>query len=337
MNTFPDFLVRIHCITYNHASYIEDAMNGFCMQQTKFPFVATIIDDASTDGEPEVIRNYLNVHFDLSEKGLSRQWENDDAYFIYAQHKENKNCYFAVVLLKYNFWQAKKDKAPLIKDWTNTKYVAFCEGDDYWTDSNKIERQMDFLNVNGEYIAVAENGMVINTITKKKYPFSGGDERDINIEELVRQRQFPTASVACRNIFSKESYLRLKVKYDTMTWCYLAANGRIKYFNYISSVYRRGKQGITESTEPYKWAKTIKYWNNELMNEFGHLYDTKISKQNVTKEYERSLHKYLYSRRYNNYLLMCIFACIQREPIYTIKILFTHFKGELYHFIHKFL
>lgn len=62
------FKVRVYCSTFNHSPYIEDAMNGFCMQETNFPFVAIIIDDASTDGEPEVIKQYLQEHFDLEDK-----------------------------------------------------------------------------------------------------------------------------------------------------------------------------------------------------------------------------------------------------------------------------
>ena len=55
------WMVRVSCMTFNHHAYIEDAMNGFCMQETDFPFVCTIVDDASTDGEPEVIKKYLKV------------------------------------------------------------------------------------------------------------------------------------------------------------------------------------------------------------------------------------------------------------------------------------
>lgn len=64
----PNFTVRIKCITFNHAPYIVDAMNGFCMQKTSFPFVVVIQDDTSTDGEPEVIKQYLQEHFDLEDK-----------------------------------------------------------------------------------------------------------------------------------------------------------------------------------------------------------------------------------------------------------------------------
>ena len=69
------YMVCTRCFTYNHAPYIVDALNGFTMQQTTFPFVCTIIDDASTDGEQEVIKSYLKEHFDLEDKATVRNEE----------------------------------------------------------------------------------------------------------------------------------------------------------------------------------------------------------------------------------------------------------------------
>ncbi len=63
---YTTYKLRITCATYNHASYIEDAMNGFCKQKTNIPFLAIIFDDASTDGEAEVIRKYLDDNFEMS-------------------------------------------------------------------------------------------------------------------------------------------------------------------------------------------------------------------------------------------------------------------------------
>ena len=60
----PPYKVFVYCNTFNQTSYIKDTMDGFCMQQTNFPFVCMIMDDASTDGEPEVIKQYLNDNFD---------------------------------------------------------------------------------------------------------------------------------------------------------------------------------------------------------------------------------------------------------------------------------
>ena len=60
-----NFFVRVTCMTYNQSTYITDAMNGFCMQQTNFPFVCTIMDDASTDGEQNVIKQYFRENFEI--------------------------------------------------------------------------------------------------------------------------------------------------------------------------------------------------------------------------------------------------------------------------------
>ena len=146
-----NYTICIECITFNHVSYIEDAMNGFCMQETNFPFVAIIIDDASSDGEPEVIKQYLHEHFDLENKDIVRNEETDDYLLTFARHKTNHNCFFAVFFLKYNHW-GKKNKEPYYKEYLNsTKYVSLCEGDDYWTDPNKLQLQVDFLESHPDY------------------------------------------------------------------------------------------------------------------------------------------------------------------------------------------
>ena len=144
------YLIRVDCITFNQASYIEAAMNGFCIQDTNFPFVCTIIDDASTDGEPEVIRRYLAEHFAINDEKTARKEETDDYVMQFAQHKTNKNCFFAVFFLKYNHYSIKKSKLPYLTDWEDTKYVAICEGDDYWIDPLKLQKQFDFMESHPE-------------------------------------------------------------------------------------------------------------------------------------------------------------------------------------------
>ena len=141
-----DFVVRVSCMTYNHESYIEDAMNGFVMQQTDFPFLAIVVDDASTDGEPEVIKNYLTEHFDKEALDLPTTDETDEYVRVFARHKENKNCYFLVMFLKYNHYSIKKAKLTSIADLIRPiPYIALCEGDDYWTDPLKLQKQVEFM------------------------------------------------------------------------------------------------------------------------------------------------------------------------------------------------
>ena len=138
--------VCVRCYTYNHSSYIEDALDGFCLQETNFPFVCAIVDDASTDGEQNVIRGYLERHFDIQDNSIVKNEETDDYSMTLVRHKTNHNCYFSVLFLKYNHYSIRKPKYLYIEEMLNcVQYIALCEGDDYWTDPCKLQKQVDYL------------------------------------------------------------------------------------------------------------------------------------------------------------------------------------------------
>ena len=146
---YPIFKVCCRCFTFNQAKYITDAMNGFTMQQTSFPFVCTIVDDASIDGEQEVICKYVEDNFDFSEGSVAFHKDTDYAHITYAQHKTNKNCYFAVLYLKENHYSQHKPKLGYLSEWRDMcEYEAICEGDDYWTSPKKIQKQVSILDDN---------------------------------------------------------------------------------------------------------------------------------------------------------------------------------------------
>lgn len=170
MNKKNNFLVRVQCATYNHVHYITDALDGFCMQQTNFPFVCTIIDDASTDGEQEVIKKYIQEHFDIQDSSVAYEKDADYGNITFAQHKTNKNCYFAVICLKENHYSQKKSKKPYITEWADTKYEALCEGDDYWIDPMKLQKQVDFLEEHEDYGFVGTNVLLNKSGTIVKEP-----------------------------------------------------------------------------------------------------------------------------------------------------------------------
>lgn len=145
-------MVAIRCFTYNQSAYITDALNGFVMQQTNFPFVAMIVDDASTDDEPKILLDYYSTNFDSENKNVAYQENTDYGTVLFAQHKTNRNCFFAVLLLKENHYRQRKSKSPYLARWTdNSNYLALCEGDDYWTDPNKLQKQVDFLEGHPEF------------------------------------------------------------------------------------------------------------------------------------------------------------------------------------------
>lgn len=200
-------LVAIRCITYNHAPYIADAMNGFCMQKTSFPFVCAVIDDCSTDGEQEVISNYLHEHFDLEDQSVARYEETDDYKLIYARHKENHNCFFVVLYLKYNHYSIGKKlrKIIYIKEFEkNAKYIALCEGDDYWIDPLKLQKQVDVM---------------------EKHPECSicfGKVKCVNREKEPIDKTFPSRTIPA--IFSQDDFMRwefLEGSWVFQTSCFL--------------------------------------------------------------------------------------------------------------------
>ncbi len=145
------YLVCVRCYTFNQANYIVDALNGFTMQKTSFPFICTILDDASTDGEQEVLSKYLDDNFSLDDTSTYRREETNDYIMVFAQHKNNHNCFFAVYYLKYNHYRIKKSKLDYIAEWSDAKYIATCEGDDYWFDRSKLQDQVDFMEQHPEH------------------------------------------------------------------------------------------------------------------------------------------------------------------------------------------
>lgn len=309
------FPVYVRCMTYNQASFIEDAMNGFTMQKTDYPFVCIIVDDASTDGEQEIIREYVSSRFDVEDDTVARKEETDDFSLIYARHKTNRNCFFLVLLLKYNHY-GKKSKDPYFKEWTkNVIYVALCEGDDYWIDQYKLSRQVALMEEHSEYSMCAENAYWLDTRTQEKFPFSSNPEKDISIDEILTRRQFPTASVVYRNEFSSEFAKLHKPALDTSIWAFLATKGVIHYLPIISSVYRRGV-GITEK-DRIRWAYTVRAFNNSLYKDFvipNYIRD--IRDKDVAHNLKIGMKDAKRRRRYYDFLRLSIYYFITKAGIH---------------------
>ena len=114
-------MVTVFCITYNHVSFIRDAIEGFLMQETTFPVEIFIHDDASTDGTTGIIEEYVEKYPKLFLTAL--QTEN--------QYSKSGFNFFAEYLLKQR-----------------SEFIALCEGDDYWISPSKIQRQVEKLMEN---------------------------------------------------------------------------------------------------------------------------------------------------------------------------------------------
>lgn len=252
------YMVRVSCMTFNQATYIEDAMNGFCMQETNFPFVCTIIDDASTDGEQDVLKNYIEAHFDLEDSSVVRNEETDDYCLTFAQHKSNKNCYFAVLFLKYNHYSIRKPKKPYIEEWCDTKYIALCEGDDYWTVSDKLQRQVDFLESHNDYSMCFHGANIIVDSGKfeesRLHQFDNLETREYTAEELAKKWIIPTQSMVYRSTIKAPSDPRFMVG-DLILRNQCAVEGKVYCFQEKMSVYRLNAGGMT--AKPFSFEKSM--------------------------------------------------------------------------------
>lgn len=133
-----------------------------------------------------------------------------------------------------------------------TKYIAFCEGDDYWTDPLKLQKQFDFMEANPDYslcfhpaYVKFENGIQERTL------FGEWKETDYNGLDIIRQWTIPTASVFFRAKFYNKKYFEIAndrrfIYGDIVLFEYMSTKGRIKCINEVMSVYRRNAGGVTE-------------------------------------------------------------------------------------------
>lgn len=136
------YKVLVKCPTYNHSKFICDALNGFSIQETNFPFICIVVDDASKDGNQDVIKQYANENCDMSNAEIS---EDDISTYIRVSHKTNSNCDFLFCLLKVNLY-GKPEKQEIYKPYRAVcEYEASCEGDDYWILPSKLQKQVDIL------------------------------------------------------------------------------------------------------------------------------------------------------------------------------------------------
>jgi len=231
------FLVRVHCATFNHHDYITDAMNGFTMQQTDFPFICTIVDDASTDGEQEVIKEYVQEHFDLQDSSVSYEKNTDYGHVTFAQHKTNKSCFFAVIYLKENHYSQRKSKAPYLTEWMDTKYIALCEGDDYWTDPLKLQKQVDFLEEHENYSMCFHNVKVLGGENERWY-FDRLKEGDYTDRDIYENWLVSTCSVVYRKgkAFESKPFI---IHGDIFLFLQLSERGKLYCMGFVGSVYRR--------------------------------------------------------------------------------------------------
>ncbi|MDY5024535.1 MAG: hypothetical protein SPF00_05440 [Candidatus Egerieousia sp.] len=248
-----EYKVMVQCCTYNQSQYIEDTLKGFAIQQTDFPFVCCVFDDASTDGEQEVLKRWIDNHCNPNDVEV---YDHPLAIILIASEKSNPYCIYAMHLQKVNTW-GKPEKQEMISHWEKRcEYIAICEGDDYWIDPLKLQKQYDLL----------ESDTTISLCHHDFYVMIDGElnRRKINIPNRqdiysVARYNYPqTLSMFYRNIrepLIPEEFMKNRKVYQFFWNIRLAEYGDVYYLNEPMGVYRQQAGSVFFSKNRYEQFK----------------------------------------------------------------------------------
>lgn len=235
-------LLSIVCPTYNHERFIAQTLDGFVMQKTRFRFEIIVHDDASTDGTAARVKQYEAKYPDL----FSNIYQTENQF-----SKEISN-------VMRNIMSAARGK-----------YIALCEGDDYWTDAYKLEKQVSFLEQNPDFIATFHNVSTIddsNRFVENVYLESR--KSDMTIDDLGAGDYLKTCSLVFRNetnILAPVLENQIPLEDTSIGFCLLTNGRKAHYFREIMAVYRMhagGMWSMKDLEQRYNliYDNTIKYY-----------------------------------------------------------------------------
>jgi len=272
--------VSICCITYNHEKYIRDAIESFLMQKTTFPFEIIIHDDASTDNTSKIIIEYAKKYPDL----------------------------FVPILQSENQWSKGIRPSPTYV-WPRVrgKYIALCEGDDYWTDSLKLQKQVDFLEMNADCswcchpaAVVDEDGGVTNYFMR---PLGTPQNNKYTIKDVISEGGgfCATASIVLRSntIKNLPDWIFKAPVGDAPLILIISCEGYVGYIDNIMCVRRRNVPG--------SWSDNFRnkgnLWNNYLKHSEGTEAYLQAFNAYSNFRFEKYLKKKIIQNKYELFLL----------------------------------
>ncbi|SDK78963.1 Glycosyltransferase involved in cell wall bisynthesis [Franzmannia pantelleriensis] len=252
MNRDEAPLVSILCATYNHVEFIKDALEGFLIQDVDFVYEIIINDDASNDGTDDVLKEYESQYPDL----------------------------IRVVYQSTNLYsQGVEPYSSVLQPMAKGKYIALCDGDDFWVDRLKLRKQVEFLEKNEDYVICGhdaysfdKSGVIKNSIL----PFY--NKKDASSLKLKKTYMIPTLSACYRNVREPIPFEISKVvSGDTFLFSWLGNFGKYKYFTSDEikpGAYRQHGGGVWSGIDQdQKIANTITtfYWMAQYYKRVGDL------------------------------------------------------------------
>jgi glycosyltransferase involved in cell wall biosynthesis len=281
-NKYTTPLVSICCLTYNHEPYIRRAIEGFLIQKTNFLFEVIIHDDASTDLTASIIEEY--------------RIKNPDIILpIYQQVNQRSQETKRVVEIVFNYARGK--------------YIALCEGDDYWIDPFKLQKQVDFLEKN-ENFGLVHGGINAYDEKRKKWRYNLDSNKNNNrnissafdLFYLIINNEY---RIRTPTVLFRKKLLDLippnRVNFllgDIPLWLDLSQLTRFYYFNEVFSVYRHVSNSVTRQINKTKLYRFI-LSTCEVRLYYCHKYNYSINTK-LKRKYNKALIMYkLYDPNYN--------------------------------------
>lgn len=256
-----EILVSVICTAYNQEKYIKDALDGFVMQKTNFKYEVFVHDDASTDNTAQIIKEYAEKYPHIIKPIL--QTENQ-----YSK---------GVKIIK-----------TIINPLVNGKYIATCEGDDFWCDENKLQKQVDFLESHPEFSASVHNTIFKNENTGESNVKFGNIDKEITIEDVVigGNQVYQTSSLMYKKQDTMPDYMEKTTGAgDYPLAIYLTLAGKVMYFKDVMSVYR--------VEVPGSWTMRVARNTNNLIR---HIKE-RIELLKAADEYYEYKHTQLFKKR----------------------------------------
>lgn len=239
-------LVSIICDVYNHGPYLRNALEGFVMQQVNFPIEILVHDDASTDNSAEIIREYETSYPDL----FRPIYETENQY-----HKQH-------LWADIQFPRAKG------------KYIALCEGDDYWTDPHKLQKQVDYMESHPECVLCFHNAILHwDNGEQPDSVFASIYEKDYSGIELIQNWYCSTASILFKSSL-KDDFSRLCKDHPLMKIAdrplvaHCSLFGTIHGIPDVMSVYSKHPGGYTQFDDAGRTYDHARTWE-EIGFAFG--------------------------------------------------------------------
>lgn len=260
-----DLMVSVWMITYNHEKFIAEAIEGVLKQQANFKFNLVIGEDGSTDGTARVVKEYADKYPNI----IKTRFNNPNIGVMPNMIKTLQEC--------------------------GGKYIALCEGDDYWTDPLKLQKQVDFLENNLEYVVCYHDAKIIdqhgNLLSDSKLP--DNFRKDFTSEELMKGAWALTLSMVFRNVISEYPDEMLKVTNgDIFLLVLLGKYGKGRYLDTVSpAAYRVHMDSIWSSLKKdeqnYKSFNSYLYMYQYHMKSSGSAFATEFLFEVVFPAFKR--------------------------------------------------